>query len=587
MTHKAQLLLDRPWWSGTVLPLALLLSFAIAVGVGLYTLTSLRAVLVQERGTDLGRTAARVANTLDRVLFERFIDIQVFANDRILFEGKQEEKTQRLLQYKKLYWYYSWVGVSDAAGRIVVATQLFTGPETGGMIETERAADGRVGFKQPDWFTMVRQTGRVYLEGARVSPESEGMMAVGFSAPIYGPQGDFRGVVTTRVPIENLRAILEEEGKLPNGEDTHDWLLLDRQGAVIIEKSQMSGMNSSLPKVELLSARRAAENREKPGFVEELHQRRQIPVVTGFARTQGYSNFPGFDWTVLVRLDREHVQAPINRLMWTVVGVGLLLVTPLAGFGVWASWRLVRDNRDLALSRKALEESIAELARSNADLQQFAYVASHDLKEPLRMVASYTQLLARRYKGKLDSDADEFIRYAVDGANRMQWLINDLLAYSRVTVQDKVFEEVDCNSVLEEVLSDIRVAVEESRAVVTRDPLPTVMADRVQLGQLFQNLIGNAIKFHGKEPPQVHVSAERRPTEWLFSVRDNGVGLDPEYAERIFVIFQRLHNREEYPGTGIGLAICKKIVERHGGRIWVVSQTGRGATFHFTLPIIG
>ncbi len=570
-----------------MLPLALLLSFAIAVGVGLYTLTSLRAVLVQERGTDLGRTAARVANTLDRVLFERFIDIQVFANDRILFEGKQEEKTQRLLQYKKLYWYYSWVGVTDAAGRIVVATQLFTGTETGGMIETERAADGRVGFKQPDWFTMVRQTGRVYLEGARVSPESEGMMAVGFSAPIYGPQGDFRGVVTTRVPIENLRAILEEEGKLPNGEDTHDWLLLDRQGAVIIEKSQMSGMNSSLPKMELLSARRAAEDREKPGFVEELHQRRQIPVVTGFARTQGYSNFPGFDWTVLVRMDREHVQAPINRLMWTVIGVGLLLVTPLAGFGVWASWRLVRDNRDLALSRKALEESIAELARSNADLQQFAYVASHDLKEPLRMVASYTQLLARRYKGKLDSDADEFIRYAVDGANRMQWLINDLLAYSRVTVQDKVFEEVDCNSVLEEVLSDLRVAVEESRAVVTRDPLPTVMADRVQLGQLFQNLIGNAIKFHGKEPPQVHVSAERRPTEWLFLVRDNGVGLDPEYAERIFVIFQRLHNREEYPGTGIGLAICKKIVERHGGRIWVVSQTGQGATFHFTLPIIG
>jgi len=517
------------------------------------------------------------------VLFERFSDIQVFANDRILFEGKQDEKTQRLQQYKKLYRYYSWVGVTDATGRIVVATNLVARPEAGVMTETE----SRVALTQPDWFTMVRQTGRVYLEGARVSPESEGMMAVGFSAPIYGPQGDFRGVVTTRVPIENLRAILEEEGKLPNGEDTHDWLLLDREGAVIIEKSQASGMNSGLPKVELLSARRAAGDREKPGFVEELHQRRQIPVVTGFARTQGYSNFPGFDWTVLVRLDREHVQAPINRLMWTAAGVGLLLITPLAGFGVWASWRLVRDNRDLALSRKALEESIGELARSNADLQQFAYVASHDLKEPLRMVASYTQLLARRYKGKLDSDADEFIRYAVDGANRMQWLINDLLAYSRVTSQDQVLEEVDCHGVLEEVLSDLRVAIEESRAVVTHDPLPRVMADRGQLGQLFQNLIGNAIKFHGKEPPQVHVTAGRKPDEWAFSVRDNGVGLDPQYAERIFVIFQRLHDREEYPGTGIGLAICKKVVERHGGRIWVVSQIGQGATFHFTLPIVG
>jgi signal transduction histidine kinase len=566
-----------------VLPLALLLSFASAIGVGLYTLTSLRTVLVQERGADLGRTAARVANTLDRVLFERFSDIQVFANDRILFEGKPEEKTQRLLQYKKLYRYYSWVGVTDATGRIVVATNLVVMPESGVMTETE----SRVALTQPDWFTMVKQTGRVYLEGARVSPESEGMMAVGFSAPIYGPQGDFRGVVTTRVPIENLRAILEEEGKLQSGEDTHEWLLLDRQGAVIIEKSQASDMNSSLPKVELLSARKAAEDREKPGFVEELHQRRQIPVVTGFARTQGYSNFPGFDWTVLVRLDREHVQAPINRLMWTAAGVGLLLITPLAAFGVWASWRLVRDNRDLALSRKALEESIAELARSNADLQQFAYVASHDLKEPLRIVASYTQLLARRYKGKLDSDADEFIRYAVDGANRMQWLINDLLAYSRVTSQDQVLEEVDCHGVLEEVLSDLRVAIEESRAVVTHDPLPRVMADRGQLGQLFQNLIGNAIKFHGKGPPQVHVTAERKSDEWAFSVRDNGVGLDPQYAERIFVIFQRLHDREEYPGTGIGLAICKKVVERHGGRIWVVSQIGQGATFHFTLPIVG
>ena len=203
------------------------------------------------------------------------------------------------------------------------------------------------------------------------------------------------------------------------------------------------------------------------------------------------------------------------------------------------------------------------------------------------MVSSYTQLLARRYRGKLDSDADEFIGYAVDGANRMQTLIKDLLAYSRVTAQGKVFERVDCNGLLEEVLSNLRVADEQNRAVVTHDPLPTVMADRGQLGQLFQNLIGNAIKFRGEEPPQIHVSAEQRTGEWLFSVRDNGIGVGPQYAERIFVIFQRLHNREEYPGTGIGLAICKKIVERHGGRIWVVSHTGQGATFHFTLPIVG
>ncbi len=580
MTLQTRLTLDRRWRSGILLPLALLLSFAIAVGVGLYSLTSLRAVLVQERGADLSRTAARAADTLDRVLFERFGDIQVFANDRILFEGKADERTQRLQQYKKLYWYYSWIGVSDATGRIIAATDLSARPDTDGKTE------GGLGLNQRDSFEIVRQTGQVHLLEAQLSPESEGIMAVGLSAPIYGRQGDFRGVVTSRVPLENLRAILEQEGKLQHGEAAHDWLVLDRQGAVIIEKNHVKGMDSSPSKLELLSARRAAEDRDKPGFVEELHQRRQIPVVTGYARTRGYSNFPGFDWTVLVRLDRERAHAPINRLIWTVGGVGLLLVMPLAGFGVWASWKLVREQRDLVSARQALEDTVAELKRSNADLQQFAYVASHDLQEPLRMVSSYTQLLARRYRGKLDSDADEFIGYAVDGANRMQTLIKDLLAYSRVTAQGKVFERVDCNGLLEEVLSNLRVADEQNRAVVTHDPLPTVMADRGQLGQLFQNLIGNAIKFRGEEPPQIHVSAEQRTGEWLFSVRDNGIGVGPQYAERIFIIFQRLHNREEYPGTGIGLAICKKIVERHGGRIWVVSHTGQGATFHFTLPIV-
>ena len=570
----------RPWWSGIFLPLAFLLSFAIAAGVGLYSLASLRAVLVQEKGADLARTAARAADTLDRVLFERFGDIQIFANDRILFEGNADEKTQRLLQYKKLYWYYSWIGVTDATGRIVAATDLFAGPDTGGTRE------GGLGLNRRDWFEIVRQTGQVHLSEAQLSPESEGIMAVGLSAPIYGPQGDFRGVVTSRVPLEKLRTILEQEGKLQHGEEAQDWLVLNRQGAVIIEKNQVKGMDSSLSEMELLDARRAAEDRDKPSFVEELGQHRQIPVVTGYARTRGYRNFSGFDWTVLVRLDRERAYAPINQLIWTVGGVGLLLITPLAGFGMWASWNLVREQRDLVRAQQSLEESIAELARSNADLQQFAYVASHDLQEPLRMVASYTQLLARRYKGKLDSDADKFIGYAVDGAIRMQRLINDLLTYSRVTAQDKVFERVDCNGILEEALSNLRVAVEENRAVVTHDPLPTVMADGGQLGQLFQNLIGNAIKFRGKEPPQVYVSAERRTGEWLFSVRDNGIGVDPQYAERIFVIFQRLHNREEYPGTGIGLALCKKIVERHGGRIWVVSQTGQGTTFHFTLPIV-
>jgi light-regulated signal transduction histidine kinase (bacteriophytochrome) len=239
--------------------------------------------------------------------------------------------------------------------------------------------------------------------------------------------------------------------------------------------------------------------------------------------------------------------------------------------------------------RKRVEEErerwMAELARSNAELEQFAYVASHDLKEPLRMVSSFAQLLKKRYKGRLGKDADEFIAYIVEGIIRMQAIINDLLAYSRVGTQGKPFQPTDCESVLNQVMVNLKVAIEQSGAIITHDPLPTITADTSQMIQLLQNLISNAIKFRSKELPRIHIRTEKKRNEWFFSVQDNGIGIAPEFFEHLFQIFQRGHPASEYPGTGIGLATCKKIVERHGGKIWAESVESRGSTFYFTIPL--
>ena len=250
--------------------------------------------------------------------------------------------------------------------------------------------------------------------------------------------------------------------------------------------------------------------------------------------------------------------------------------------------RALQEKHLLRLRRRA-EEDLAkkavELARSNADLEQFAYIASHDLQEPLRMVAAYTQLIAERYRGKLDENADKFIGYACEGALRMQTLINDLLAFSRIGRTGVKAGRVNCDAAMAEVLLNLGPAIRDCGATVSYAPLPEVLADSSQMTQVFQNLIGNAIKFRGKEPPEILVQAEKAGQDWLFTVSDNGIGIAPESAENIFVAFQRLHTRTEYPGNGIGLSICKKIIERNGGKIWVESGMSKGSSFKFTLPI--
>ena len=281
-----------------------------------------------------------------------------------------------------------------------------------------------------------------------------------------------------------------------------------------------------------------------------------------------------------VRFEKRYIRKS-GAIVW--VGLSVALACDPSGAPQYEI-ALFDDITERKKAEAALREAHEELKRSNGELEQFAYVASHDLQEPLRMVSSYTQLLMRRYGDKLDGDAKEFTAFIVDGATRMKQLIEDLLAYSRVGTRDKNFKPAEAESSLRRALTNLRAAIQDSGATVTQDKLPTIPCDEVQLAQLFQNLIGNALKFKGAEAPRIHVGAQETDAEWVLSVRDNGIGIEPQYFERIFMVFQRLHDKGEYPGTGIGLAIVKKVVERHGGRIWVQSQPGAGTTFHFTMP---
>jgi PAS domain S-box-containing protein len=276
---------------------------------------------------------------------------------------------------------------------------------------------------------------------------------------------------------------------------------------------------------------------------------------------------------------RWEVQSPKDNHWYYIVNTPIYHTD-----GTISKQAMILDITEIKKTEEELKRLSEELARSNAALKDFAYIASHDLKKPLQTIESFSKLLARRYKGKLDAKADEFISYIVEGVQRLQMLIKDLLEYSQIETKAKNIKPTDFSFIVEEAMSNMKTAIDESNAVVTYNKMPTIMSDPQQMISLFQNLIDNAINFRSNKAPRVRISAERKGDEWVFAIRDNGIGIDPKDFEKIFVMFQRLHGSTDYPGTGIGLSICKKIVECQGGRIWLESETAKGSTFYFTIP---
>ena len=407
--------------------------------------------------------------------------------------------------------------------------------------------------------------------------------------PIFDPGEDRRPLGVFLLHIDPETYLYPFISRWPTASRTAETLLVRRDGneAVFLNTLRFqtnTALNRRYPmdrtNTPAVQAAAGAEG------IMEGRDYRGVPVVAA-TRT-----VPGSPWALVARMDTEEVYAPLRERFWQVI---LLATVLLLGLATGVSLVLRRRRLQfyqaqaaaaatLQASLDRLQEAQADLKRSNQELEQFAYIASHDLQEPLRMVSSYTQLLAQRYEGQLDEKARKFINYAVDGSQRMQTLINDLLTYSRIGIRGQPPEPTDAHAALGDALANLAISIRESQAIITNDDLPTVSVDPTQLVQVFQNLLANAIKFRQAATPRIHVSARDAGPEWVFSVQDNGIGIEPQHAERTFVIFQRLHTRAEYPGTGIGLAVCKRIAERHGGKIWLTSVPGTGTTFFFTVP---
>ena len=418
-----------------------------------------------------------------------------------------------------------------------------------------------------EWFRGASTNTGTYFSPIYQRTSAAGGKVISIASPLVDDNGAVIGYLSAHVTANNLENWLS----LVKPSAAAEVILLDQRG-YIVQKDNSRPMSDE----QLRLTREALEART--GKYSGAHP------ISGTESLLNWLRLGTPEWTVMVSQPTDAVLQGVNRLtgtllVYVLISAGLTVVLGYVSYAALQRYESARRADEMELRRGA-----EELRRSNHELEQFAYVASHDLQEPLRMVSNYCQLLSRRFKGQLGTDGDDFIKFAVDGARRMQLLIEDLLAYSRVGSKPAEFKPTDMNEVFETAVRNLEITIQDAGAEVTKAQLPVVMADFKQMVQVLQNLIVNAIKFRSDRPPAVTLTAFRKEDHWLFAVTDNGIGIDPAYSEKIFVIFQRLHGKGEYPGTGIGLAICKKVVERHGGTIWVESEPGQGATFYFTVP---
>lgn len=524
------------------------------------------------------RTATFALTALANVIFLGWVYRRITREMRRREEAVQETERQRELLATTLASIGDGVIVTDVAARITFINRVgealtgWSAEEAIGWPVTEILklinADTRAPLDSPVHMALRSGVVAGLTDRAMLVRKDGGEIPVDDSgAPIRGADGATRGVVLVfRDITERKRA----EAALRESEER--FRLLFQQAAVGIKRLSPEGrlLEVNDKQCEIL------------GYPREELLQLSLPDIT-------YPDDLPIEQAELTRLlageiphytIEKRARRKDGCLIWTRVTASLPSADP--GKAPW--WiAVVEDITERKRAEATLRETAEELARSNRDLEQFAYVASHDLQEPLRAVSGFVTLLKQRYHDQLDAKANEWIGNTVEGALRMQSLINDLLAYSRVGTRGGSFQSVEARSAVDAALHNLSASIQESGATVAADHLPRVWADLIQLVQLFQNLIGNAIKFRGERPPEIRIGARREGDAWLFWVRDNGIGIAPEYAERVFLIFQRLHTRSKYPGTGMGLAICKKIVERHGGRIWLESQPGEGTTFYFTL----